>query len=428
FFAPRHDTLKRNQFGGTAGGKIIRDKLFFFGGYQGTRQRTDPPRVTSYIPTPASLTGDFSALASAGCQSSGRALQLMAPGSAPSQPFPNNQIPASRLNAQALKVASSYLPVTNDPCGKIVYGIPTLGDEDQVIGRIDWVQNSKHSLFGRYFMDQYSNPPVFDGKNLLTTTQPGNLERAQSVTLGDTYTFGPGTLNSAHFTFNRRRDNRGPTDTPVSPTSIGVNMYNAVPNFLLLTVSHYFSTFRGTCAAGHFNVTSQQAADDVDIIRGKHEIAFGFNFVRVQNNTISGFNENGTFTFNGSLTTLGLADFLIGRPSDFMQSNPTPDDLRQSILSVYVQDTFHVSPRLTMNYGLRWEPTFSNPDKYGRGTSFSLAGFAGGQVSAVYPNAPAGLLFYGDKGIPKAMWNGRLANFAPRAGLVWNPHGNGKDT
>src|SRR5438270_2236068 len=124
FFAPRHDSLKRNQFGGTVGGKIISDKLFFFAGYQGTRQRTDPPQTTSYIPTPASLNGDFSSLASAACQSSGKALTLLDPGSSPSQPFPNNQIPAARLNSQALKVASSYLPVTNDPCGKIIYGIP----------------------------------------------------------------------------------------------------------------------------------------------------------------------------------------------------------------------------------------------------------------------------------------------------------------
>jgi hypothetical protein len=111
-----------------------------------------------------------------------------------------------------------------------------------------------------------------------------------------------------------------------------------------------------------------------------------------------------------------------------MQTNATPDDLRQSIMSVYVQDTFHVSPRITLNYGLRWEPTFSDPDKYGRGSSFSLPAFFAGQFSTVYKNAPAGMFFYGDKGIPKAMWNGHLANFAPRAGLVWNLHGNGTDT
>src|SRR5579872_910674 len=226
FFAVKHDSLKRNQFGGTAGGRIIKDKLFFFGGYQGTRQRTTPPQVTSYIPTPASLNGDFSVLAGAGCQSNGKALQLFDPASG--QPYANNQIPKAQLNPIALKMATSYLPVTNDPCGKVIYGIPSRGDEDQIIGRVDFIQNQKNTLYGRYFLDQYSNPAVFDGHNLLTTTQPGNLERTQSATIGDTYTFGPGTLNTFHASFNRVRDNRGPTAIPISPTSLGANMYNAV--------------------------------------------------------------------------------------------------------------------------------------------------------------------------------------------------------
>jgi hypothetical protein len=254
------------------------------------------------------------------------------------------------------------------------------------------------------------------------------LEMAQSLTIGDNYTFGPGTLNSAHATFTRRRDNRGPTDIPINPTMLGVNMYSAVPNFLLMSVTSAFSTFCGTCAPGHFNVNSFQAADDVDLVRGKHQIAFGFNLVRVQNNTISGFNENGSFTFNGSRTGLGLADFMTGLPNDFVQTNATPDDLRTWIMSFYVQDSFRFSSKLTFNAGVRWEPTFSDPDKYGRGTSFSLPAFFAGQFSTVYPNAPAGLFFKGDKGIPDAMWNGKKANFAPRVGMVWNPHGDGRDT
>ena len=427
FFAPVHDSLKRNQFGGTAGGKIITDKLFFFGGYQGTRQRTNPPQTISFVPTSAALNGDFSALTSAACQSSEKPVQLIDPLNN-NAPFSNNQIPMSRLNPVALKVASTYLPSTPDPCGKVTYGIPTLGDEDQVIGRVDFIQSAKNTLYGRYFLDDYSNPPVFDGHNLLTTTQPGSLERAQSATLGDTYTIGPGTLNSFHFSFNRIRNNRGPTATPVNPTLLGVNMYSAVPNFLLLTISNAFSTFCGTCAPGHFNVNSFQWADDVDIIRGKHEFAFGFNLIRVQNNTISGFDENGSFTFNGSRTNLAVADFMTGLVQDFVQTNATPDDLRQWIMSVYAQDTYHLSPRITLNFGLRWEPTFSDPDKYRRGTSFSLPAFLAGQISTRYTNAPAGLFFPGDAGIPDANWNGQKANFAPRAGLVWNPSGQGKDT
>ena len=438
FFAPVHDSLKRNQYGGTGGGRIIKDKLFFFGGYQGTRNRSNPPQLITHVPTAATLTGDFSAITSAQCQSSGKALTLYDLDT--HLPFPGNQIPVNKLNPVSLKIAQNYLPVSSaDACGKVTYGIPQTGDEDQFIGRADWVQSSKHTLYGRYFMAQYQNPPVFDGKNLLTTTQAGNYERAQSVTIGDNYTFGPGTLNAIHVTFNRRRDNRGPTDIPVNPTLLGVNMYSAVPNFLLTSVTGAFSTFCGTCAPGHFNVNAYQVADDVDLIRGKHEMAFGFNLVRVQNNTISGFQENGNFSFNGTLTGstalqgcsncgLGLADFLIGRPNDFSQTNATPDDLRTWIMSFYAQDTFRISRTFTLNYGVRWEPMFSDPDKYGRGTSFSYSAFNAGQFSKVFSNAPAGLFFKGDNGIPDAMWNAKKTNLAPRVGLVWNPHGDGRDT
>jgi len=428
FFALTRDSLKRNQYGGTAGGRIIKDKLFFFGGYQGTRNRSNPPQSTTFIPTSAMLAGDFSAIAGPTCTSTASGKQLVNPlnGNAP---FPGNQIPVSMLNDVAKKVATTYLPIGSaDQCGKVTYGIPITGDENQYIARIDFVQSTKHTIYGRYFADAFKNPPTYDGKNLLTTTQAGNLELAQSATIGDNYTFGPATLNAAHFTFNRRRDNRGPTDIPINPTLLGVNMYSAVPNFLLFSVTGGFSTFCGTCAPGHFNYNGFQFADDVDLIRGRHQIGFGFNLIRVQNNTISGFQENGNFTFNASRTGLGLADFMLGLPNDFSQTNATPDDLRNWIMSFYVQDTFKVNSRITLNYGVRWEPTFSDPDKYGRGTSFSMAGFLAGQHSTVYPNAPAGLFFKGDPGIPDAMWNGHKANFAPRVGIVWNPHGDGRDT
>jgi hypothetical protein len=427
FFAPTRDSLKRNQFGATAGGRIIRNELFFFGGYQGTINRSNPPVSTTFIPNAAMLNGDFSTVAGPTCQSGG-GLALKNP-LAGNAPFPGNQIPVSMLNPVALKIANEYLPVAAaDKCGKVTYAIPVTGDEHQFIGRVDWVQNTKHTLFGRYFLDNFTNPPTFDGKNLLTTTQAGNLERAQSASIADTYIFGAGTLNSFHFTFNRRRDNRGPTDLPINPTLLGINMYSAVPNFLLMSVTGGFNTFCGTCAPGHFNLNSFHWADDVDVIRGRHQMAFGFSLARVQNNTVSGFNENGNFMFNGSRTGLGLADFMTGLPNDFMQTNATPDDLRQWIMSVYAQDTFKVSPRFTLNFGIRWEPTFSDPDKYGRGTSFSIPAFYAGKFSTVYTNAPAGLFFKGDPGIPNAMWNGHLANFAPRVGVVWNPHGDGRDT
>ena len=427
FSTTGHDTLKRNQFGGTAGGRIIRDKLFFFGGYQGTRNRSNPPQSITHIPTAAMLAGDFSTIAGPVCQSNGKGVQLLNPTT--KAPFANNQIPVSLLDPVAVAV-TKFLPISSaDQCGKVTFGIPVTGDEDQWIGRVDWVQNEKHTLYGRYFIVDYQNPPTFNGTNLLTTTQPGNFERAQSATIGDNYTFTPSTLNAFHFTFNRIRDNRGPTPTPINWTQLGSQMYSAVPNFLLISsMSGGFTTFCGTCAPGHFNFNGFQVGDDVDLIRGRHQISFGFNLLRIQNNTISGFDENGAPAFNGSFTGMGLADFLTGRMSDFIQTNATPDDLRQWVMSIYAQDSFKVSKTFVLNFGLRWEPTFADPDKYGRGTSFSLPAFYAGQRSTVNPTAPPGLFFKGDPGIPDAMWNGRMANFGPRVGVVWNPHGDGKQT
>ena len=427
FFSRTQDTLKRNTFGGVGGGSIVKDKWFYFGGYQGTRNRSNPSSPTSTIPNAAMIGGDFSVMASSTCQS--KAISLANPFAAKGTVFAGNIIPAQYLNPVALKIANNYLPAASaNQCGSVPYSIPVTGDENQYIGRTDYVMNEKNTLFGRYFVDGFQNPATFDGKNLLTTTQAGNLELAQSAVIGDTYIIGPGTVNSAHITFNRRRDNRGPSPLPMNPTLLGVNMYSAVPNFLLMSVTGGFSTYCGTCAPGHFNVTSYQGADDLDIIRGRHELSFGGSVERIQNNTVSGFNENGNFAFSGATSGLGMADFMMGLPSDFTQSNATPDDLRQWMMSFYAQDSFKVNAHLTINLGVRWEPTFADPDKYKRGTSFSLPAFYAGQFSTVHPNAPAGLFFPGDTGIPAANWNGKLPNFGPRVGLVWSPSGTGKDT
>src|SRR6266849_64165 len=138
FFASNHDSLKRNQFGGTLGGKVISDKLFFFGGWQSTRNRSTPPQLTTHIPTAAALTGDFSGLASGSCQSSGKPLTLFNPNGG--APFAGNMIPAALLNPITVKIAQTYLPISSaDQCGKVNYAIPSTGDEDQFIGRADFV-------------------------------------------------------------------------------------------------------------------------------------------------------------------------------------------------------------------------------------------------------------------------------------------------
>ncbi|MFN7923060.1 MAG: TonB-dependent receptor [Bryobacteraceae bacterium] len=425
-FASVHDSLKRNQFGGTLGGKIIRDKLFFFGGFQGTRQRSDPPQTISFVGTQAVLGGDFSVIDSGACISGGRGRTLTDPTTR--SPFPGNVIPVSRFNPQAVGLLTKYIPLSQDPCGRITYGIKTTGDEEQMIGRVDWVQNAKHNFYGRYFLAQYKNPPVYDGKSALTTTAPGNWERAQTITLGDTYSFSATTLNSFHATGSRRRDNRGVAPNFFNPRDLGLNVFAPIPNFTQISLSNYWSIGCGTCAAGHFNTNSLHLADDVDIIRGKHQLAFGVDYLRDHFNFINGYIQNGSWAFNGQFTGDSLADYMLGLPNDFTQSNQLEFATRASVFALYAQDTIRVSKRLTMNVGIRFEPSFAAYDYFGRGTSFSQADFIAGKKSQVFTAAPAGLSFYGDQGIPKAYFNNRIPLFSPRMGLVWDPTGSGRQS
>ncbi len=127
---PVRDTIKRNQFGGTAGGRVIKDKLFFFGGYQGTRQRSDPQnQPAAYVATPATLLGDFSVVDSTSCLKTARTLK-----DASGKPYPGNQIPTSLFDPAGLKMASTFLPATTDPCGKVFFGYPANNPDDQFIG------------------------------------------------------------------------------------------------------------------------------------------------------------------------------------------------------------------------------------------------------------------------------------------------------
>ncbi len=424
YFATLPDTERRNQFGGTAGGPIRKDKLFFFAGYQGTRT-TLPLVTTSFVPTPAALTGDFSALESASCQSNGVARTIINPTT--KLPYAGAQVNPSTFDPAAVSIMKN-LPVTTNSCGKITYNIPTLGNEDQVIGRSDWNRSQKQALFARYFIADWRAPAAFLPTNLLVATNPGILERSQTFTIGDTYTFSPRLLNSFHFTFDRLRDNRGPAPSTPNAASYGVKMYDYDSVGMQLTVSNGFSTSCGTCAPGYFDRNTFQEADDVDWMLGKHQLAFGVNIMRADQNLDSHYNSNGIFSFNGQFTNDPLLDFLLGDMNSFGQSRSQINVYRQTIPGLYVQDTYKINSRLLVNAGVRWEPMLYPQDLFARGNTFSAQGFASNLKSTKYVNAPAGMLFYGDPGVPRSFTNNRTLNFSPRLGLIVNPHGNGIDT
>ncbi|HXF25782.1 MAG TPA: TonB-dependent receptor, partial [Bryobacteraceae bacterium] len=373
----------------------------------------------------AALEGDFSTLESVACQSSHKVRPIYYPNT--KTPIPGDKIPASMFDPAAVKL-TTYLPTTGDPCGKVVYGIPGNSSEDQYIGRVDWVKNEKHALYGRYFLVDYSLPANWDAANILVTVNPGNVERAQGFTLGDTYTFNPATINAFHATFTRRRDDRGPNAQDISVKDLGVDMAVAVPNDMRISTSSSFNVGCGTCAPGFFNVNTFQFADDIDFIRGRHHMAFGVDFIRTQDNTLTGYLQNGNIAFNGQSTNDPILDFLTGQMSAFSQSRAQQVAMRENIPGLYAQDTFKVNPRLTINAGVRWEPMLFPQDYFGRGSSFNMSAFLADQKSSVFTNAPAGMFYYGDKSIPKAFTHDKWTNFAPRLGLVFDPGGNGKQT
>jgi len=427
------DTLKRSQFGGVAGGRIIKDKLFFFGGYQGTRQRSDPAANTAYVPTAATLQGDFSvvdgARANGGCLATARPLK-----DASGVLYPNNQIPKSTFDPAGFKLASTYIPVSTDPCGKVLFGYLANNPDDQIIGRIDYNISSKHQFYGRYFIYAYKALSLFDGHNALTTGSPGNEQRSQTMTIGDTYTLSPTMVNSFHATFDRRRNNRASASNLFSPADLGVNMFINVPNYTQLSVSSYsgggFNVGCGTCAFANFNINTYQLADDFTIMHGKHQIAFGFDGRKDQFNSFNHQQSNGQFTFGGATSGDGLADLLIGRFSGLTDGNVISDYLRQTVVAAYVQDAIKPTSHLTINIGLRWEPSVPAYDKFGRGNQFSYPLFLQGWHSSVYPTAPAGLIFTGDSEnhYGKALTASHWATFSPRLGVVWDPKGDGKQT
>ena len=223
FNAPARDSLKRNQYGGTVGGPIKKDKLFFFAGYQGTNIRTDPTGNFSFVPTQAMLNGDFTAVASAACN--GGIAKTLKGG------FVNNQISPALFNSASKKMMSFFTPST-DPCGKTFFGTKQNFDEQSGVMKVDYNMSDKQSLFVRYYATHALVGTPFDGKNPLTETISGADDLVNSMVIGDTYIINPSTINSFHLTGNRS----GVTKTQIpsfDANTLGINMTTLVPGHIV---------------------------------------------------------------------------------------------------------------------------------------------------------------------------------------------------
>jgi outer membrane receptor protein involved in Fe transport len=420
FFAASRDTLKRNQFGGTIGGPIVRNKIFFFGAYQGTTLREDPAALQSFVPTPATLAGDFTTFASAACNG-GREVTLRAP-------FVNNRVDPSRLSQVAIRYAAN-LPKTEDPCGRVLWGRINRENHHQVLGKIDYQWSSNHSIFGRYLLTSMVSPPPYElGKNLLATNPPGADGLSQAFTFGDTYLFGANVVNAFRLALGRQATQRVAAKY-VSLSEVGANVYDGYqPRFSRITVSGGggFSVGSPGSADGFNKWATYALNDDVSFVRGNHQLAFGGSAARWDSN----YNTNAFaaigMTFNGSVTGLGMADFLTGTSNSVLQGTPYWITGTQYHYGLYAQDTWKMSPRLTFNLGLRWEPYL--PLAFDGGTTwFDIDRYRNGIRSTQFTNAPPGLYYVGDPGVPgdsgiKDEW----VNFSPRIGLAWDVSGDGR--
>jgi hypothetical protein len=417
------DGLKRNQYGVTLGGPIKTDQLFFFFGYQGTNSRVNPTDNRAFVPTPAMLAGDFTTFASPACNA-GVQRNLL-------PPFVGNRISPDLFSKAALSITAK-LPTTTDPCGLVQYGLPSATDEGQYVTKVDYTISNAHSLFGRHIATTQFSPPPYTlesaQQNVLTTRIGGRDNMANTVALGENYVINSSTLNAVRVAYNQT-DIRRPNIDFFSPQEVGINSYSYLPHYTLLNVTGGFTLGTGTETPTHIVTPSWQISDDFTLVRGGHQFAFGASLARWSTESHGNVRSPGQFTIDGTQTGLGLADFMLGKmgTNGLVQAAPNSLDMEQRYLALYGQDTWRVGPRLTLNYGLRWEPFYPQQIVNGAVYQFDMERFRAGIKSTVFPNAPAGLYYPGDPGFPTQAgmltdWN----NLGPRVGVAWDPVGDGK--
>jgi len=424
----KHSTLKRNQFGGTIGGPIMKNKLFFFGGYQGTTLRQDAKNLRSFVPTAAMLAGDFTAFASAACNTRG-AVTLK-------PPFVNNRIDPKSFDPVALKL-SALLPKTDNPCGEVLYGQRNPIDDKQWVAKIDYQASAKHSVFGRVLASYEDNLIPKEQENILSAG-PNRYDRSYAFTIGSTYLISSSTVNAFRVSYSKVTQNQYTPNYGFTASSLGSKVYDYLPNVMGINIT---SGFLLTGNPRRIAANLYQLADDVSLTRGTHQFGFGGRLAQSRTIGETGDTILPNFTVSGEVTGTGLSDFLLGRVASFLQGIGSGNYLRMKYVSLYAQDAWQLKPRFNVSYGLRWSPVLPLVD-YRRPvpnvSNFDENRFLQGIRSQTFVNAPPGFIYVGDPGLVQAnnganaakpqadLWKPYWKDFAPRLGFAWDVRGDGR--
>ena len=418
FFEPDTTPLVQNQFGATLGGPIIRDKIFFFGSYQGFRQATQAFNNAATVPTAAERGGNFSA----SLDNRGRPIVIRDP--LTGQPFSGNLIPRERLNPVAVGFLSRAIPLPNDPArsaNALSARAGTPIENQQYLGKVDHIISPQNRLSAAYFF----------AKNSLTSRFPGNIDFQftgtdsiqHNLNLHEYWTISPTMVNHLRGTFSRSVGlvQVGPSD--VTLISLGSN-FGPLPDGPIMppafSVTGYFNA--STPSGGDRRSNKWTVADAVDWIRGRHSLKFGVEGSVWRFHDISPSGRlGGQFVFDGTFTGNGMADLLLGQVLT-LTYGPATDKYNDTwSLAGFVQDNFRASSRLVLNLGVRYDLT-----PYGVHPKDFLVAYLPGRQSACVPQAPNGVVFPCDSGIPRAGIKNDNNNFAPRVGFAYDLTGAGK--
>lgn len=447
YFAPERATYRRNQYGGTLGGAIKKDKAFFFLDYQGTRMTQGQETGYITVPSQAARGGNLADLSSqlTGTVSTAYWAQQLSSklgyGVWPGEPyyaancskttecvFPNATIPSTAWSAPATHLLQ-YIPSPNVGTSTFTDAAENqILDDNKAAARVDLLTRWGN-LSGYYFVDQYNldspYPTAQGGANVpgFNATSTG---RAQLFSLSLTKAHGANMVNEAHFSYMRYANVIGQPVGGVGPSlasqgfiegegTLGIVPLNKATEGIMNVAFNDFTI--GVDVTGESQVNNTfQWSDTFSLIRGRHTLKFGGSFHLDQVNINSNSINNGSFVFNGTETGSDFADFLLGVASTYEQGDASAFYLRNKFIGAFVQDSWKPRPNLVVNYGMRWDVLPPWHEKYNQLQTFVL-----GEQSAVYPGAPAGIVFPGDKGIPNTLSPTKWTNFSPRVGVTYSP-------